>query len=248
MAKIKLSKIDTKAPKHLDKDATKKKLAAIQGELDELQNLLYAEGKHSILVIIQGMDASGKDGLIRDVFGCMNPQGVQVTSFKVPTPEELSHDFLWRIHDHAPAKGMIQVFNRSHYEDVLVTRVHSIIDDKTAVKRMAAINDFEKMLTNHNNTHIIKLYLHVSREEQLARLQERMKVPQKMWKYNAKDIEESQQWDTYMGYYEEVFNKCNAPEWNIIPADQNWYKSYLVAKLLRDAMVSFKMKFPGMKK
>ena len=146
MAKIKLGKIDTKAPKQLDKDATKKKLAAIQGELDELQNLLYAEGKHSILVIIQGMDASGKDGLIRDVFGCMNPQGVQVTSFKVPTPEELSHDFLWRIHEHAPAKGMIQVFNRSHYEDVLVTRVHSIIDDKTAVKRMSAINDFEKML------------------------------------------------------------------------------------------------------
>lgn len=248
MAKIKLGKIDTKAPKQLDKDATKKKLAAIQGELDELQNLLYAEGKHSILVIIQGMDASGKDGLIRDVFGSINPQGVQVTSFKVPTPEELSHDFLWRIHDHAPAKGMIQVFNRSHYEDVLVTRVHSIIDDKTAVKRMAAINDFENMLANHNNTHIIKLYLHVSREEQLARLQERMKVPQKMWKYNAKDIEESQLWDTYMGYYEEVFNKCNDPEWNIIPADQNWYKSYLVAKLLRDAMVSFKMKYPGMKK
>lgn len=248
MAKIKLGKIATKAPKNLDKDATKKKLAAIQGELDELQNLLYAEGKHSILVVIQGMDASGKDGLIRDVFGSMNPQGVQVTSFKVPTPEELSHDFLWRIHEHAPAKGMIQVFNRSHYEDVLVTRVHSIIDDKTAVKRMAAINDFEKLLINHNNTHIIKLYLHVSREEQLARLQERMKVPQKMWKYNAKDIEESQLWDTYMGYYEEVFNKCNEPEWNIIPADQNWYKSYLVAKLLRDALEDLKMKYPGMKK
>lgn len=248
MAKIKLSKIDTKAPKQLDKDATKKKLAAIQGELDELQNLLYAEGKHSILVVIQGMDASGKDGLIRDVFGSMNPQGVQVTSFKVPTPEELSHDFLWRIHEHAPAKGMVQVFNRSHYEDVLVTRVHSIIDDKTAVKRMAAINDFEKLLINHNNTHIIKLYLHVSREEQLARLQERMKVPQKMWKYNAKDIEESQLWDNYMDYYEEVFNKCNEPEWNIIPADQNWYKSYLVAKLLRDALEDLKMKYPGMKK
>ena len=132
MAKTTLSKISTRAPKDWDKEATKKKLTAVIAELDELQNLLYAEGKHSVLIVIQGMDASGKDGLIRDVFGTMNPQGVTVKSFKVPTPEELSHDFLWRVHQHAPAKGMIQVFNRSHYEDILVTRVHNIIDDKTA--------------------------------------------------------------------------------------------------------------------
>src|SRR5688572_8088617 len=135
MAKYSLSKIATRAPKQWDKESTKKKLTAVLSELDDLQNLLYAEGKHNILVIIQGMDASGKDGLIRDVFGSMNPQGVEVTSFKVPTEEELKHDFLWRIHKHVPAKGMIKVFNRSHYEDVLVTRVHNIIDDKTAYKR-----------------------------------------------------------------------------------------------------------------
>lgn len=248
MAKTVLSRIATRAPKNWDKEATKKKLAAVLSELDELQNLLFAEGKHSVLIVIQGMDASGKDGLIREVFGCMNPQGVTVQSYKVPTPEELSHDFLWRIHKQAPAKGMIQVFNRSHYEDVLVTRVHNIIDDKTAEKRMAAINDFEKLLETHNNTHIIKLYLHVSHEEQLARLKERMSAPEKMWKYNAKDIEESQLWDTYMGYYQQVFDTCNKPEWNIIPADQNWYKSYLVAMLLRDLLKSLKMKFPGLKK
>lgn len=248
MAKTVLSKISTRAPKSWDKDVTKKKLSAVLSELDELQNLLFAEGKHSILIVIQGMDASGKDGLIRDVFGSMNPQGVTVQSYKVPTPEELSHDFLWRIHRNTPARGMIQVFNRSHYEDVLVTRVHNIIDDKTAEKRMAAINDFEKLLETHNNTHIIKLYLHVSHEEQLVRLKERMSAPEKMWKYNAKDIEESQLWDAYMNYYQQVFDTCNNPEWNIIPADQNWYKSYMVAVLLRDTLKSLNMKFPGLKK
>ena len=135
-------------------------------ELDELQNLLFAENKHSVLVVIQGMDGSGKDGVIRNVFGNMNPQGVTVKSYKVPTAEELSHDFLWRIHQHAPAKGMIQVFNRSHYEDILVTRVHKWCDDETAQKRMKAINDFEELLQEHNNTHILKFYLHISPEEQ----------------------------------------------------------------------------------
>lgn len=248
MGKISLSKIATRAPKDWDKEATKKKLSAILSELDELQNLLFAEGKHAVLVVIQAMDGGGKDGLIRDVFTSMNPQGVEVTSFKEPTPEELSHDFLWRVHQHAPAKGVIQVFNRSHYEDVLVTRVHNIIDDKTAEKRMAAINDFEKMLTEHNNTHIIKLYLHVSHEEQQERLKERLNAPEKMWKYNAKDLDESKLWGTYMGYYEEVFENCDKPEWNIIPSDQNWYKSYLVAVLLRDLLKSLKMKYPGLKK
>lgn len=248
MPKISLSKIDTRAPKSMDKDTTKKKTAAICSELDDLQNLLYAENKHSVLVVIQGMDASGKDGLIRDVLGTMNPQGVQVTSFKVPTLEELSHDFLWRVHKHAPAKGMIQVFNRSHYEDVLVTCVHGMIDGKTAEKRMQAINDFERMLMEHNNTHIIKLYLHVSQERQLERLAERMEIPEKMWKYNARDTEESKLWDKYMKCYEAVFANCNEPEWNIIPADNNWYKSYLVAKLLRDTLRELDMKYPGMKK
>src|SRR5580704_7447538 len=142
MGKIKLKDIDTRAPEGWDKKETKEKLSDILDELDELQNLLYAESKHSLLVVIQGMDASGKDGTIRNVFGKLNPQGVLVKSFKEPTAEELSHDFLWRVHSHAPAKGVIQLFNRSHYEDILITRVHKTIDEKTAHKRMEAINDF----------------------------------------------------------------------------------------------------------
>lgn len=248
MPKIRLKDISSNSPKGLDKEKTKNELSAILAELDELQNLLFAESRHSILVVIQGMDASGKDGLIRDVFGSMNPQGVQVSSFKVPTEEELSHDFLWRIHRHVPARGMIQVFNRSHYEDVLVTRVHRLIDDKTAHLRMQAINDFEKLLTEHAGTHILKLYLHVSHEEQIQRLEERMRIPQKMWKYNAKDFDESGKWETYMKYYEDVFARCSEVPWHIIPSDRNWYKSYLVAKLLRDTLKGLKMKYPGMKK
>lgn len=243
-----LEKIATRAPKGADKDVYKRELQGMLGELQELQNLLYAENKHSVLIVIQGMDAAGKDGLIRDVFGALNPQGVRVQSFKVPTEEELAHDFLWRIHKVTPAKGMTTVFNRSHYEDVLVTRVHGWTDDQTAKKRMAAINHFEQLLAEHNNTHILKLYLHVSHKEQHERLEERMQMPQKMWKYNAKDFEESDKWDLYMKYYEEVFEQCNRVPWHIIPADQNWYKSHMVAGLLRDMLKKLKMKYPGLKK
>lgn len=248
MSKIKLSALDTRAPKDLDKTATKEKTASYLEELDELQNLLFAEGKHSILVVIQGMDGSGKDGVIRNVLGNMNPQGVAVQSYKAPTEKELSHDFLWRIHQHTPARGMIQVFNRSHYEDILVTRVHKWCDDETARKRMDAINDFEKLLQQHNNTHILKFYLHVSPEEQHERLSERMKDPAKMWKYNEKDFAEAKLWDEYMEMYEECFEKCNQPEWIIVPADQNWYKEYVIAKALRDLMKALNMQFPGLKK
>ncbi|PQJ11087.1 polyphosphate kinase [Flavipsychrobacter stenotrophus] len=248
MKKIKLKDIDTRAPKSLDKQETKEELAKILEGLDELQNLLYAEGKHSILVIIQGMDASGKDGLTRDVFTSMNPQGVNVYSFKEPTQHELAHDFLWRVHQNTPAKGMVQIFNRSHYEDVLVTRVHGMIDDKTARQRMQAINNFEQLLTEHNDTHILKFYLHISPEEQKKRLEERLSEPSKMWKYNANDFKEAKLWDNYMGYYEEIFDKCSDIPWHIIPADQNWYKSYLVAQKLEELLKSLKMKYPGMKK
>src|SRR4051812_47317310 len=185
MAKIRLSDIDTTAPGHFKKEDTKKELQHILRDLDELQNLLYAENKHSILIVIQGMDASGKDGLTRDVFTSMNPQGVNVMSYKAPTAEEIPHDFLWRIHHHVPAKGMIQIFNRSHYEDILITRVHSLIDDETAKKRMIAINNFDELLTGHNHTHILKFYLHISHKEQLQRLNDRLEKPEKMWKYNA---------------------------------------------------------------
>lgn len=248
MKKIKLSDIATIAPKGIDKDATKKKTKDIKKELDDLQNLLYAESKHSILIILQGMDASGKDGTIRKVLGHMNPQGVRVKSYKAPTPLELSHDFLWRIHQNTPQKGMIQIFNRSHYEDILITRVHKWCDDETAMKRMKAINDFEQLLMNHNNTHILKFYLHISPQQQQERLTERISNPAKMWKYNEQDFEEAKLWDEYMKMYEDCFNNCNNPEWTIVPSDQNWYKEFTVATQLCTLLKSLNMQFPGLKK
>lgn len=245
---ISLSAISSRAPEGFDKKETKEKIASIIQELDELQNLLFAENKHSILVVIQGMDGSGKDGVIRNVMGNMNPQGVAVRSYKAPTPEELSHDFLWRIHQHAPAKGMIQIFNRSHYEDILVTRVHKWCDDATAKKRMKAINDFERLLQEHNNTQILKFYLHVSPEKQQLRLKERLKDPAKMWKYNEKDFDEAKLWGEYMEAYEDCFNNCNEPAWDIVPADQNWYKEFVIATRLRDTLKKLDMQFPGLKK
>ena len=245
---IKLKDISTRAPEGFDKKETKEKTAGIIKELDELQNLLYAENKHSILIVIQGMDASGKDGVIRNVLGNMNPQGVTVQSFKAPTALELSHDFLWRIHQHVPAKGMIQVFNRSHYEDILITRVHKWCDDETARKRIKAINDFEELLQEHNHTHILKFYLHVSPEEQKGRLEERLKDPAKMWKYNEKDFEEAKLWDIYMDMYEDCFNECKNPPWTIVPSDQNWYKEFVIASALRDLLKGLDMQFPGLKK
>ena len=248
MSNIKLNEISTRAPKDLDKKEIKEKTMAILEELDEQQNLLYAEGKHSILVVIQGIDGSGKDGVIRNVLGNMNPQGVTVKSYKAPVAEETAHDFLWRIHQHTPMKGMIQVFNRSHYEDILVTRVHKWCNDATAKKRMKAINDFEELIQEHNNTHILKFYLHVSQEEQQGRLHERIKDPAKMWKYNEKDFEEAKLWDVYMQMYEDCFNNCNKPAWVIVPSDQNWYKEYIIAIALRDLMKGLDMQYPGLKK
>lgn len=248
MATVRLQKISTKAPKGINKIKTKQKTLQMLEEISDLQNLLYAESKQSILVVIQGMDASGKDGLIRDVFGSMNPQGVQVESFKAPTAKELSHDFLWRIHMHAPAKGMIQVFNRSHYEDVLITRVHKWCDDELALKRMKAINDFEELLQVHNQTSILKFYLHISPEEQQIRLQERLADKTKQWKYNEQDFAEAKLWKDYMTAYEACFNTCNKLPWHIIPADQNWYKEFLVANILLNTLKSMKMRFPGLKK
>jgi PPK2 family polyphosphate:nucleotide phosphotransferase len=248
VGKIKLKDISTRSPKEFDKENTKKKTRVILDELDDLQNLLYAESKHSLLVIIQGMDASGKDGTIRSVFGVLNPQGVTVKSFKVPTPEEYAHDFLWRVHSSAPAKGMIQIFNRSQYEDILVTRVHGWCDDETAKKRMRAINDFEKLLKEHNDTHILKFYLHVSPDEQQQRLKERVSDKTKQWKYNEKDFEEAKLWDTYMKMYEDCFDNCNDLPWIIVPADQNWYKEFVVAQEVYKTLKSLNMKFPGLKK
>lgn len=243
----KLSEIATRAPKDLDKKEIKGKTEVLQEQLDELQNLLYAESKHAVLIVLQGMDASGKDGAIRKVFRHVNPQGVSVTSFKSPTDEEKNHDFLWRLHKQAPAKGIIQIFNRSHYEDVLITRVHKWCDDSMAKKRFAAINEFEKLLRVQNNTQIFKFYLHISPEEQEERLKERIENKSKQWKYNAKDFEEAKQWDIYREMYEDVFENCNDIPWHIIPSDQNWYKEYLIASTLVEGLSELDMKYPQLK-
>ena len=248
MKSIKLDDISTRAPHNFEKGDTKNKLEEVLIELNDLQNLLFAENKHSVLVILQGMDASGKDGVIRNVFTSMNPQGVSVTGFKAPTPEELSHDFLWRIHHYAPATGMIKIFNRSQYEDILITRVHGWCDDELARKRMKAINDWEELLSVHNNTKILKFYLHVSREEQTVRLDERIKNPSKMWKYNVKDYEEAALWNKYQEMYEDCFEHCSEIPWIIVPSDQNWYKEYVIATTLRDTLKDLKMEYPGLKK
>ena len=248
MPGITLNEISTRAPGNLDKEETKLLLKGLVEELGDLQNLLYAENRHALLIILQGMDASGKDGVIRDVFTNMNPQGVYVKSFKVPTEEELSHDFLWRVHHHAPPKRMIHIFNRSHYEDIIVTRVHGLVDDETATRRMKAINDFEHLLQTHNQTHILKFYLHVSAEEQTERLKERMSDPAKMWKYNARDYKEAARREDYVKVYEECFERCDQPPWIIVPADQNWYKEFVIATAVRDKLTSLNMQYPGLKK
>jgi len=248
MPKIILSKISTRSPKNFEKEKTKLITAKLIAELDELQNLLFAESKHAVLVVIQGMDASGKDGVIRNVFGQLNPQGVLVKSFKAPTERELAQDFLWRVHQHTPAKGNIQIFNRSHYEDILITRVHKWCTNELAKKRMKAINNFESLIQEHGNVHILKFYLHISPEEQQLRLNERIRDPRKQWKYNENDFAEAKLWNEYMKVYEYCFNNCNQPEWTIVPSDQNWYKEFIIASKLHELLTSLKMQYPGIKK
>ena len=245
--KIKLNNISTLAPKKLNKEHTKKELQKLKFSLEDLQNLLYAESKHSLLIIIQGMDASGKDGAVKHVFDSINPMGCRVFSFKQPSPLEMKHDLLWRIHQCTPEKGMIHIFNRSQYEDVLIQKVHNWVDEKTIKQRYEHINNFEKLL-KESGTSVLKFYLHISKEEQLKRLEERMSDKSKMWKHNDNDIKERESWNDYMHAYEDVFNNCSQhSDWHIIPSDQNWYKEYLIAQKIIETLQSFKMKYPGLK-
>ena len=230
-------------------DGGKKKgeheLADQRERLDELQALVYAEHRHRVLVVLQAMDAGGKDGTIRSVFEGVNPQGVAVTSFKVPTPLELDHDFLWRIHRHTPAKGEVAIFNRSHYEDVLVTRVHGLVDRDTCVRRFAHINDFERMLSEEGTT-ILKFFLHVDPDEQKERLQERLDDPRKRWKFRRADVEERARWDAYMSAYDDALSATStawAP-WHIVPANHNWYRNLYVVSTLVEALESLEMRYP----
>ncbi len=248
MSKIKLAHIDTRAPKKFSKEQCKRELKKLKIKFERLQNLLYAESKHSLLVILQGLDASGKDGAIRNVFEAANPLGCRVIAFKEPTELELKHDFLWRIHQHVPEKGLMNVFNRSHYEVVVAQRVHEWVNEKTIQQRFEHINDFEKLLGKTGTT-ILKFYLHVSKKEQMKRLKERLNDKTKMWKHNANDIKERSYWNQYLRAYEDVFDYCSDyAEWTIVPSDDGWYKEWVIAKKIVEALESFHMRFPGIKK
>jgi PPK2 family polyphosphate:nucleotide phosphotransferase len=220
-------------------------LIKIVSEISQLQEKLYAEGKQKLLVIIQTTDTGGKDGTIRSIFSGVNPQGVNVSSFKVPTPIEQAHDYLWRIHQVTPGKGEIAVFNRSQYEDVLVVRVHNLVPEKVWSKRYQHIVEFEQLLTDEGTT-ILKFYLHISKEEQAVRLIERIMDPSKTWKFKPGDMEERKRWNDYQKAYEDVLNKTATPQapWYLIPANHNWYRNLLVATVIRDTLKGLNLKYP----
>jgi PPK2 family polyphosphate:nucleotide phosphotransferase len=214
-------------------------------KLSALHDLLYAEHKRSVLIVLQGMDASGKDGTIKHVMTGVNPQGCNVTSFKEPTTHELDHDYLWRIHAAVPAKGMVGIFNRSQYEDVLITKVHKMVPLKLIEKRYAEINAFEHMLSD-NGVHILKFFLHMSSEEQLRRFESRLEDPHKNWKSSPADFKERQYFDQYQAAYEEVLDRCSTKHapWYVIPADRKWFRNFAVAEVVVRTMESFGMKYP----
>lgn len=236
---------DDKSLVDLDKKEGEKELDEVNDDLEKLQELLFAEGKHKLLIILQGMDTSGKDGVIRHVFDGVNPQGVRVANFKVPTPEELSHDYLWRIHKQTPRKGEIVIFNRSQYEDVLVVRVHSLVPEEVWKKRYDQINEFERLLVEEGTT-ILKFFLHIDMEEQKQRLQARLDEPDKNWKFNPGDLEERKLWPEYQKAYEDVLSKTSteyAP-WYVIPSNRKWYRNLLIGKILVKTLKDMEMKLP----
>lgn len=227
------------------KSAGVERLQRLRADLEKLQELLYADRSRSVLVVLQGMDTSGKDGTIRRVFEGVNPQGVRVAQFRVPTPLEACHDFLWRIHAQAPAQGEIVIFNRSHYEDVLVARVHRLVSDGVWHRRYAEINAFEQLLVE-NGTTVLKFFLHLSEEEQKRRLKARLDDPTKHWKFSARDVQERSLWPKYVRAYAEAIERTStrhAP-WYIVPADRKWFRDLVVSEVLVGALRRLKMSYP----
>jgi PPK2 family polyphosphate:nucleotide phosphotransferase len=214
--------------------------------LRELQHLLYADKRHSLLIVLQGLDAAGKDGTIRHVMSGVNPQGCDVSSFKAPTAEQLARDFLWRIHRAVPPRGNIGIFNRSHYEDVLIVRVHDLFPKSIWKHRYQQINDFERMLTENGVT-ILKFFLHISREEQRKRFEARIQDSSRNWKLSLPDFEERQHWDNYTAAYEDALGRCSTDEapWYVIPANRKWFRNYLVAELVVRALDGMRLKYPA---
>ncbi|MGI4853217.1 MAG: polyphosphate kinase 2 family protein [Janthinobacterium lividum] len=228
-----------------DSDEAKPLLEGHRKRLDKLQEVLYAGAERGLLVVLQGMDTAGKDGTIRSIFDGVNPQGCNVAAFKVPTPLEQKHDFLWRCHAAVPPRGMIGIFNRSHYEDVLSPRVHELISEKTAKHRMQQINDFEAMLVD-NGIAVLKFFLHISPDEQKSRLQARIDNQDKHWKLSAGDFAERKFWPDYQKCYEEIFEQTSTKQapWFVIPADEKWYRNVAISGIIADTLEGMKLKYP----
>jgi PPK2 family polyphosphate:nucleotide phosphotransferase len=243
--RVKLAKIDPAATHGRAKESADEELKAGLTRLTDLQDRIWAEGKHRVLVVLQGIDAAGKDGTLRHVMGAFNPQGCPVTAFKVPSAEELAHDYLWRIHRRVPGKGEIGVFNRSHFEDVLVVRVHDIVPKAVWSRRYDQINAFEQTLTEEGTT-IVKLFLYIDRDEQRGRFQARLDDPTKRWKFRLGDIEERKHWDEYIAAYEDVLSKCSTAEapWYVIPSNRKWFRNLAVADILADTLDDLDPRYP----
>ncbi len=245
--KINLSKMNP-AETALFEDGKKvalEKNEKMRSKIDSMQEMLYAQKKHRILIVLQGIDTAGKDGTIRHVFEGVNPQGVKVASFKKPTEPESDHDFLWRVHPHVPGKGEIVIFNRSHYEDVLVVRVHDLVPEKIWKKRYDHINNFEKMLSDEGVT-ILKFFLYIDRDEQKKRLLSRQSDETKQWKLSESDVPERKLWDKYIKAYEEAISRTSTKDapWYVIPSNHKWYRNYLISRIISETMEDLKLKIP----
>jgi PPK2 family polyphosphate:nucleotide phosphotransferase len=244
-SKIRLAKIDPDETYGRDKESAASELAAGLERLTDLQDRLWAEQKHPVLIVLQGIDAAGKDGSIRHVMSAFNPMGCTVTSFKVPTPAELAHDYLWRIHQRAPGKGEISIFNRSHYEDVLVVRVHDIVPKAVWSKRFDQINAFEELLTSSGTT-ILKFFLWIDRDEQRKRFQDRLDDPAKRWKFRLGDLAERKLWDDYEAASEEALRRCstNVAPWYVIPSNRNWFRNLAITEIVGDTLEALDPQYP----
>jgi PPK2 family polyphosphate:nucleotide phosphotransferase len=243
---VKLKDIDPSFKNHHEghKEAAKE-IEHYQQRLRELQDLLYADGQRSLLLCLQALDAGGKDGTINHILGSMNPQGCKVVGFKQPSAVERAHDFLWRIHRAVPARGVVTIFNRSHYEDVLIARVHNLVPKEIWSRRYDRINAFESGLVD-DGTHILKFYLHISKEEQLKRFKDRLDDPSKQWKISEADYKERTYWEDYMAAYEDALSRCSTEHapWFIIPADHKWFRNLAVARIVVEHLEELKMTFP----
>ncbi len=245
-SKVKLKAIDPAYHgKHEDEESAKAELAKEVARLTGLQYRLYAEKKHALLIVLQGIDAAGKDGTVWHVLTAMNPQGTTVTGFKEPTEQELAHDFLWRVHAHTPGKGQVAIFNRSHYEDVLVVRVHELVPKAVWSKRYDQINAFEKLLAD-NGTTIVKFFLYISPEEQLGRFKDRLDDPSRQWKISDSDYKERAFWDDYVKAYEAMLERCSTDHapWYVIPSNHKWFRNLAVSRILADTLDDLRMKLP----